>query len=103
MRNKINFFIKNYCARHYNEKYNQFPYQNPSQGITMRNLINSLMKTNRNALQWVSIRELIILLIVMLYMGCDKEIDYISHRYSLRWDLIRELIIFLFVMPCDGF
>ena len=36
-----------------------------------------------NALQWVLIRELIKFLIVMLYMGLDKEIDYISHRYSL--------------------
>ena len=43
--------------------------------------------SNRNALGWVLIRELIIFLIVM---PCD-------------WVLIRELIIFLIVMPCDGF
>ena len=32
---------------HNDEKYNQFPYQNPKQGITMRNIINSLIKTHR--------------------------------------------------------
>ena len=32
-------------------------------------------------------------------MGCDKEIDYISHPYSFRWDLIRELIIFPLLKP----
>ena len=31
-------------ARHYNEKYNQFPYQIPSLGITIWNIINFLIK-----------------------------------------------------------
>ena len=34
-------------ARHYEEKYNQFSKKNTSQGITMRNIINSLIKTHR--------------------------------------------------------
>ena len=58
--------------------------------------------SHRFALRWVLIRELIILLIVMLYMGCDIEIDYISHRNALQWVLIRKLIKFLIVMPCYG-
>ena len=40
--------------------------------------------SDRNALRWVSKRELIILLIVMLCaMGFDKDIDYIFHRNAL--------------------
>ena len=59
--------------------------------------------SHRNALQWVLIRELIIFLIVMPWMGSDIGIDYISHCNALRWVLIRILILFLIVMPCDGF
>ena len=57
-----------------------------------------------NALQWVLIRELIILLIEMpCSRGFDKKIHLIFHRNALQWVLIRKLIIFLIVMPCDGF
>ena len=36
--------MKTHRARHYDQKYNQFPYQNQSQGKTKRNIINSLYK-----------------------------------------------------------
>ena len=41
--------------------------------------------SHRNALRWVSIRELIIFLIVIpCAVGCDKGYDYISYRLDLR-------------------
>ena len=41
--------------------------------------------SHRNALRWVSIRELIIFLIVLpCAMDFDKGIDYISHRNALH-------------------
>ena len=69
MRNIINSLIKTHrkawrweilsisfskpISRHYDEKYNQYPYQNPSQGITMRKIINFLIKTHRKALSYM--------------------------------------------------
>ena len=41
MKNIINALIKTH-HKALNEKYNQFPYQNPVQSITMRNIIYSL-------------------------------------------------------------